>query len=52
MSICEKILAILIYLQVPANHPLVKASDLKEEGMTTLEALLAMCASSNISRLV
>jgi len=34
---------------VPANHPLVKQNDLSEEGITTLEALLAMCSSSNIS---
>jgi len=34
---------------VPANHPLVKHDELVSEGMTTLEALLALCASANIS---
>ena len=34
---------------VPANHPLVKYDELVSEGMTTLEALLALCASANIS---
>lgn len=34
---------------VPKNHPLVKYDDLVDEGVTTLEALLALCASSNIS---
>lgn len=34
---------------VPSNHPLVKVNELQDEGLTTLEALLAMCASSNIS---
>lgn len=34
---------------VPANHPLVKYDELVNEGMTTLEALLALCASANIS---
>ncbi|XP_047132295.1 symplekin isoform X1 [Hydra vulgaris] len=34
---------------VPSNHPLVKQSELLDEGLTTMEALLAMCASPNIS---
>lgn len=42
----------VIFVKVPKNHPLVKYDDLVDEGVTTLEALLALCASSNISRYV
>ena len=34
---------------VPPNHPFVKQEELVSEGMTTLEALLALCASASIS---
>jgi len=34
---------------VPPNHPFVKQEELISEGMTTLEALLALCASASIS---
>ena len=50
-SVCLLIMCYLSFcIKVPLNHPLVKQSELSDEGLTTLEALLAMCASTNISR--
>jgi len=36
---------------VPRNHPLVKMTELREEGGSTLESLLTLIASHTISRL-
>ena len=37
---------------MPRNHPLVKMTELREEGGSTLESLLTLIASHTISRLV
>ena len=37
---------------VPRNHPLVKMTELREEGGSTLESLLTLIASHTISRFV
>ena len=37
---------------VPRNHPLVKMTELREEGGSMLETLLTLIASPTISRLV
>ena len=36
---------------MPRNHPLVKMTELREEGGSTLESLLTLIASHTISRL-
>ena len=35
---------------VPRNHPLIKMTELREEGGSTLESLLTLIASHTISR--
>ena len=37
---------------VPRNHPLIKMTELREEGGSMLETLLTLIASHTISRLV